>query len=278
MRDLQGSGGRLFYRAAEGITFKNTTLVFISMAATKKAGLVVKKKVWIPVYAPKWFGSQFLGEIFATEPQETIGRNMVVNAGALGGESQRQSVNITFHITGLEDNKLTGDIIGMGWLPASVRKLVRRGREKMDDSFTVLTGDGKKLRIKFVMLARSKTTRGVTAQIRRHLHTFVGRTAVSQTYQEFVLSIAQQRLQRSCQDALRKTYPVAICEVRQMLVIGTGTPEEVAAVKATIPAEKPKEQKQEEKTEEPEKAEESKTEAPEAEEADNDAQEVVAEA
>jgi len=239
------------------------------MAATKKAGLLVKKKRWLPVHAPKSFGEQMIGESYAAEPQETIGRKLLVSLSTLSGDPSKQAINIKFQITGNEGDKLSTGILGIEWLPAAVRKLVRRGREKMDESFTAITSEGKKIRIKLLMLARNKTTRGVTAQLRRLARQYVSRTCIKQSYEDVVVDIVQHKLQRGIQDALKKVYPIAISEVRQMHVLGNATQAEIDAVKATLPVEKP--QKQEPPAEKPVEAEKQEQapeqEAPAAEQA-----------
>ena len=203
--------------------------------AAQKAGIIVKKR-WITVFTPKFIGEQPVAETMIAEPKDAVGRHMRISLSALQSDAGRSPVNVEFRITAVENDKASTEIVGMEWLPSSVKRLVRRGREKMDMSFGVVTGDAKRVRMKLLLLARNKTTRGVTSQVRRLSCDAVTRQAVHSTYEQLLSSIVQHSLQKGIQDAVRKVYPLAVAEVRQLILLGSATVDEVEAMKIKLPA------------------------------------------
>ncbi len=220
------------------------------MSATKKAGTVVKKKVWTPVRAPEFMGQALLCETLVAEPQDAVGKHVFASMVIVTNDPSQQALNARYKITGMKEGACTTDILGMEWLPAALKKLVRKSREKLDDSFVAVTSDAKKVRIKLLMVTRSRATRGITSEVRRQARKAASAFLANQTYHEAIMAIVQRKIQKAIQEGVKKTYPLAVCEARQFHLLGEATPEEVSAAKAL--AKQPVVEKTEEADEEQE--------------------------
>ncbi|MDO8661044.1 MAG: hypothetical protein Q7K43_04085, partial [Candidatus Woesearchaeota archaeon] len=111
------------------------------MSATKKAGTVVKKKVWTPVRAPDFMGNVVLCETTVASAQDAIGKHVFVSMLIVTNDPSHQALNADYKIVGVKEGACTTEILGLEWLPAALRKLMRKSREKLDDSFVAVTGD-----------------------------------------------------------------------------------------------------------------------------------------
>lgn len=222
-------------------------------APAKTAAVVVKKKQWVPIVAPALFNNVLVGETYVEVPQSAVGTTLDVSVMVLTGEPQKQNVSVTLKITGLQQNQLVTEIAGYRLSTAAGRKMMRRNREKIEDSFLVQTKDGKVARIKPVLVTRNKTQGGVLADLRRQSRIFVAKRASELTFAELVKELVTHKFQRDLSGALKKTYPVQFCDVRK-LYFDTAKPGAVIQVPQGAPAQKPgspPEGKQEAAPEEP---------------------------
>ncbi len=181
---------------------------------SSKAALLVKKKVWVPIIAPELFTNQQIGETYLEEPSQGVGRQVKVSLMVLTGDPQRQNVAISFKIHKAENNQLFTQTIGYSIVPAAVRKMMRRGRERVDDSFVVKTQDDVAVRVKPVLITRGRAKGGVLIDLRQQLRLNVARAMAKLKFIDFIKDMVLHKFQRELQDSLRKIYPLQICELR----------------------------------------------------------------
>ena len=189
---------------------------------TGKQSLV--KKGWVPILAPKMFNEQLIGESFLAEPTAAIGRIVTVSMMTLTGDPQRQQINLSFKIIGKSPQGLTTELISYKYSPASMRRFVRRGKSKLDDSFTAVTMDGKKMRIKPTIVARGNAQGGVSAALKKFAREFFILHLSKMKLDQFWSELVSHNIQKGLADAIRKIYPVGACEIRWVLIEGEGTP------------------------------------------------------
>lgn len=182
--------------------------------AAKKLGKGAPKKRWIEILAPKVFNELPVGQTYVYETRQGIGKTINVNLMSLTNNHKRQGTNVTFEVTGQRDDKLTTDFIGLRIMPPVVKRMVRRGKLKMEDSFMCSTLDGKKVRIKPVIVTKSKA-KGVTAKlIRKLVKNYMIKSSSKMAYDKLVESIVDYKLQKGAYDEISKITPVSVCEIR----------------------------------------------------------------
>jgi ribosomal protein S3AE len=222
---------------------------------TSKAAVIVKRKVWLPIIAPGLFNNQPMGEMYIADDSDPKGRQVSVSLTVLTGDPQRQNIHIKFEVTKKENNQILTRTVGFSIVPAAVRKMMRRARERIDDSFVVKSKDGIAVRIKPVLITRGRTTGGVLKEMRAHLRVFVARSLAGLTFIDFIKELVAHRFQRQLQDTLRKTYPLQVCEIRDAHIETSekGLKNIIAAPKIVEkPAEEPKQEQPAEEQKAPE--------------------------
>jgi len=180
------------------------------------SSVVVKKKRWIKIQAPKLFNEQIMGESYVGEPQELVGRKVAVSLMVLTGEPQRQSINVAFRITGIKNDMAVTEVLGYKILPSSAKKLMRRNRSKIDDSFVVESADKKFVRIKPLIVTRGRTTGSVMASMRKLERAYLAKAISKMDTDSILRDAIQKRLQHGLSQMLRRLYPVSACEIRQL--------------------------------------------------------------
>jgi small subunit ribosomal protein S3Ae len=193
------------------------------MAKATKATVQVKKKRWVTIIAPKLFNEMPLGESYLLEPKDAIGRTVRVSVMQITGEPQKQYISAGFQIVDVQGEKLLTAIKYYKILPSALRRLVRRNKDKFEDSMIVTCADGKLMRIKPYVVARYKTKGSILTGLRKVTREAVVRYAVTVTAEQLYADVITSKLQRAVHDAIRKTFPIGACEIKTLeLLKGEG--------------------------------------------------------
>lgn len=237
------------------------------MAKASKSTVQAKKKRWVSIIAPKVFNEVELGHTYVNEPQEAIGRIVKVSVMQLTGEPQKQYVSLGFEIMGFMGERLTTSIRYYKILPNALRRLVRRRKEKFDESVIATTKDGKRVIIKPFVVTRYKCTGSILAALRNAVRKSAVDIAATYEHEQFFLDTITGKVQKGMYDGLSKIYPIGACEIRWAELIDGAVLKDGSEAPAT---EAPKEEPPAVEAEDAEEsAEESEAEESEDEESDD---------
>ena len=215
-----------------------------------------KKKRWFQLIAPKMFKNQTLGETLVAEPDKMMKKPIKVSMMSLTGDMKKQHINIKFEVCNISENKAYTKVVGYEFGPASIKRLVRRRRKRVDDSYICDTKDNIKVRIKPFFVTRAETNKSVMTSMRKLSKAFIEKFAAERKCDDLIYDIIDYRLQRELRKVLAKVYPLRTCEIRNFCIVKQKKfGEEVA-----LPVEKVEET--EEVKEKPKKATKKKEEKP----------------
>ena len=136
-------------------------------------GKKVRKKQWFQIVAPKLFHNQPVGEIYLYDAADALGRYVNVNLMNLTRDFKRQNINIKLVINRVSDNKAFTDVAGYKMIPASIKRMVRRGKNKIEMSLVAETADKKKVRIKPILITRNLVKSSVSLGLRKKVEELV---------------------------------------------------------------------------------------------------------
>jgi small subunit ribosomal protein S3Ae len=173
-----------------------------------------KKKKWFNLIAPKQFNEAVIGETPSFEAGSLIGKTINVSLMNITKNMKKQNINVRLKVTDIKDNKAntTLDVYAMN--PSSIKRLVRRKKDRIDDSFVVFTKDDVKVRVKPMVLTKSNTNISVLSSIRRFTRAFLYDKIREMTYGEFVEIVVSDKLTRDMKKSLSKIYPTKIVVIR----------------------------------------------------------------
>lgn len=184
---------------------------------TVKKGIVKKK--WVPIIAPALFNGQTIGESLVADPAVLKGRALTVSSSVVLGDSPRHAVRLGFRITEVKEGRAMTELTGFKMPPSATRKLVRRRRDKIADSFVVRTKDEKLVRIKPLVTTRGKTTGSVLTTMRKLVRAYLAKMISETKYADLLSEIVGKKLQKGLAEQLRRLFPIAGCDIRMFEVI-----------------------------------------------------------
>lgn len=201
---------------------------------------IIKKKKWYDIIAPNYFGDEVIGECYLEDIAQGVGRKFVTSMMTITGEPQKQNVSLSFEIKKTENSKLLAELIGYQIIPAAVRKMMRRGKSKVEDSFVLKTSDGVLVRIKPIFITRSRAKGSVVAALKKKEREYFAKNVPKLAFENLLKEVLTQKFQSALSSVMRKVYPLGICEIRMMCIEPIKTakktkilevPPETAAVK-----------------------------------------------
>ncbi len=185
------------------------------MAKTKKE-TIIKKKKWFPILSPALLGEKQIGETYLEEIEFAIGRKVAANLMQVTGDIKSQNSSMKFEVTEAKENRLLTKVVEYSYLSSSIKRLIRRRMTRIDDSIVAKTKDEKLVRIKPLLLTRSKVTRSVEKAVRASLRDEVITFVNSTPYEELFASIIKNRVQNDLKAKISKIYPVKALIIKSL--------------------------------------------------------------
>lgn len=225
--------------------------------AKAKAKVVtkIKKKFWFPIVAPKIFNNAQIGEIYLDEADKAVGRTFWHPMKELSGSMRDQHVYLDFKIKKSPGNNLMTEIVGFKLTPNSIKRMVRRHHDRIDDSFVLETSDSKKIRIKTLILTAYKTKNSVDTRLRKEMKKRLEEEFKKINFGNLIDKLISSKIQIETKKFLTKLFPVKMFAVRYV-----GFEQEKGEETSEETLEDVQEEVKEEKKEEAEKKETKKEE------------------
>lgn len=116
-----------------------------------------------------------------------------------------------------QDDKIFGDIFSFEMYPSYIRRLIGHNSSIVEDSFVIKAQDVS-LRIKPFLITRKKVHRSVRNALRIGAKEFLEKVIRDKTKEKIFQTAISGILQRQLSKKLKKTYPLAVCELRVVKV------------------------------------------------------------
>ncbi|MBR9683304.1 hypothetical protein GOV03_02075 [Candidatus Woesearchaeota archaeon] len=223
------------------------------MAKTKKVSKIkIKKKRWFPIFAPKFLGRKEIGESYLTGPEVAKGRTVKISLRELTKNIRDQNISVSLRINEISGSNLQTEVVAYAYMPFFVRKLIRTGTGKIDDSFILQTKDGKNVRFKPLAITVFKVNKSIKTSIRKRLKELLAEELSKSTFDTIVVDLLRYKLQMDLKKKLNKICPVREVIMRVMkLEEGNRVKAEKVEFKKEVPKSEVKVEKTEEKKEAP---------------------------
>ena len=173
-------------------------------------------------------------ELLAYHEVDLAGRTIKLD---LTRKLRGKSLEITFALKS-QDGKIIAVPKRLLLLGYFIRRAVRKGIDYVEDSFKANCKDAE-LIIKPFLIARKKVSRAIKNALRVKAKESILETIKNLSYESLFSEILQGRFQRDLLVVLKKVYPLALCEIRDVVVVKS------EAAVATVKVEKVQEVKEE---------------------------------
>lgn len=193
------------------------------MGAKRKlqASLRKKKKSWYNIVTTKLFNEMSIGETRVYESTELIGKPIKANLMVLTNDIKKQNVNMLFKVAKVSGEIAVAEPVGFETMPAAIKRLIRRARDRIDSSFVCKTQDKKFVRVKIVLITRNNTARSVRSLVRRSAERIVADAASNTTFEKLLLNIINNKVQITIRDSLKRVYPLRSVDVRMLELVNS---------------------------------------------------------
>jgi small subunit ribosomal protein S3Ae len=123
---------------------------------------------------------------------------------------------VLFRITGVKDKRAETEIIGMKLAFSYLRALARRRKSVLHDVMDITTKDGKKVRIKTMLVTREKVSGVVKKNVRREMVSKLMAAAAEKTYYDLVKDIVDDKLLSEIAKSVNKINPVDSLVIKKL--------------------------------------------------------------
>lgn len=175
-----------------------------------------KKRKWISIVAPALFRHEELGETLTSDLPSLVGRNVPINLADLTKSLKQQNIDLIFKIESIKEDKANTIILSYNLLPSYLKRITRRIGSKIEESFECKTKEGIKIRIKPLLIIKTKIKSSLSKSLRKTAKTVLSELIAQNTFDDLILSLISFKLQKELKSRLKSIYPVASCEIKIM--------------------------------------------------------------
>jgi small subunit ribosomal protein S3Ae len=130
------------------------------------------------------------------------------------GDMKRQNLNVSFRITDIKEGKAHTRVTGITMQPSSVKRLVRRGRSKVDDSFLVKLKHNQVARIKPLLITKNVASNTSATALRKAARELITTLAAEYSFETLIQDIVSLKFQRHVRTELSRIVPLRSVDVR----------------------------------------------------------------
>ena len=153
-------------------------------------------------------------QLYAYELEDLQGRKIKYDlTRLLRGKSVLLSMDVK-----VEDGKAIASPEEFVILPYFIRRMIRKGTNYVEDSFTAETKDGKVI-VKPFLITRKKVSREVRKALREKARQEILDYVKDKTSKEIFEELLQNKIERAINAKLKKIYPLSLCEIRVFKVL-----------------------------------------------------------
>ncbi len=177
-----------------------------------------KKKKWVPIFASAEFGNQEIGETYIEEAEQAMGRTVESNLMMLTKDPKKQNFNVYFQVTSVKNGQAFTTLREYQIQVAQLKRITKKSKNKLDDSFIYDTKDGKKVTIKPILITKTLTYKTSLQLLRKTNREFLKEHIKNVTGSQVMREVIDGTLQREIKIALKKVTPVINCTIKSAIL------------------------------------------------------------
>jgi len=170
------------------------------------------------VIAPNELSKVELGEICAFSLEDTINKTLKLNLMTITKDPKKQNIRVILKIVECKNNQAFTIFHGYELQPSYIKKLTKKDKMKVEDSFIVKTKDGIKLRVKILLFTRLKTNHSYGTKIRNAIRSYMTKKAEEDMFTNIIGLLLNQSLHREIKNIANKIYPVNVVFIKAFMI------------------------------------------------------------
>jgi small subunit ribosomal protein S3Ae len=231
------------------------------------AKVIVKKK-WFKIIAPKLFNEVIVGETPSIDGSLLVNRVISANLAVLTDDMRKQSAEVKLIVDSVEGDKAKTRMVGLKLLPTSIKRLIRKGRKRIDQVVRAITQDDRVVTIKLLYIASMGLKSSASADLQAEAKRFLIKRAASMSFDALCHELVTDNLLKELRDKISRIYPLRTYEIREFELLRNLKAVDLRRIKADILKESKKPEKKRKEKEEKENLGEEAKEEPKLESAE----------
>jgi len=172
------------------------------------------KKKWVSIVAPKLFDNKELGESYCLDSNSLLNRHVTVSLMFITNDPKKQSINLSFKINSIKGDVANTELVGYEISPVHVRRMAKKSKMKVEDSYVCVSKDGINVRVKPLVLTKAKIFNSVATSMRKSIKEFIEAYLKKNTFEQFAQSVMNNDLQKDMRNIVKKIYPATSSLIR----------------------------------------------------------------
>jgi len=152
-------------------------------------------------------------QLIAYEPESLVGKHIKYDLTRL---LRGKSVILSLTVVG-KGKDLSSIPRELKLMPYYLRRMVRKGTNYVEDSFSASTKDNQ-VKIKPFLVTRRKVSRAVRKALREKAKEELTNYLKTKSTEEIFQEVLRNQLQKTLSLKLKKVYPLSLCEIRVLKV------------------------------------------------------------
>ncbi len=173
-----------------------------------------KAKEWYRVMAPEMFNNALIAETMADAPEKLIGRIVETTMRELKGDVSKTHLKLRFQVSDVKGSDAHTKFIGHSLASDYIRRLSRKRRSQIDESYSVITKDGFELTVKALALAEKKIQSSQGTAIRNIMKDTINESAGNKPLGGFINEMISGGLSANIFSKCKPIYPLKKVEIR----------------------------------------------------------------
>lgn len=176
------------------------------------------KKEWYTILAPEYLGNKEIGKTLSFDAENLIGRKLTISAIDVLNDMSKHYLKFTFRISDVKEKIARTEFNGLECLRDYITRMVFRRVTRVDVVQDVLLKDGKKIRVKSLIVLPKKPSESVKKSIRKKVFEVV-ESFKNLNLADFVNKVLSEELKKRIYKEIKKIYPVRSFEIRKVEVL-----------------------------------------------------------
>ena len=182
----------------------------------------ILKKEWHPIRSTKSFNSTSLGDGYVNSPDQLLNRHLTVNLANLTGDMRQQGTSLKFKVSEVDNGVGIAGIIGYEASSSQLKRFVRKGVDRLDDSIECRTGDNFSVRIKPFSITKTCVSKHKARVMRNLLRQELVKEIRKQNYDSLIRSIIADKLQSNLKSKIKGIFPLRAFAIRKLELVEKG--------------------------------------------------------
>lgn len=179
----------------------------------------IKRKYPVEIKAPEYLNSVSLGKSEVTDLNLVIGKTIKLNLMYITGNVKNQNVRLVFNVTEVNSGLAKTQISSYSQIPYYLGRFVKKGSDLVEDSFVAKTKDGIDVRVKPFIVSKTNASSMVLSALRVEAKKIITHDISTKTYEEFMGSVINGKIQTSYRNDVKKILPIKTFEFRKVEMV-----------------------------------------------------------